>query len=810
MTTYCKHCNDPIPASRLAKGDEFCCNGCAIAFSIIQEHGGEQFYDLCDVSAQSANTAVSDLNFCNAYNSEAFAEHYIQQRADGLQSVTWYVQGAHCAACVWLLERIKQFDAGVHSSRVHIGKQQLMTVFDPHVTNPQRIAECLAQLGYHLYPWHSNEHQQAALHDQRNLFVRFAIACGAMAGCMHVSWNILAGEYTLDLDEASRQLFALMAALLSIPAITYCAWPWYRNAWNGIKQKHFNIDVSIASIIILGSIISFAHLALGRSDLYFDAMCMFICFLLGGRVVLHLARQKVGNEQDALKQLLPLFIKKYDSESDSCIDIGIEDIGIGDTLHLQAGQRSPVDARLQNDFVHIDNALLSGETLPLQKQSGDRIPAGAKIIDQDCQVIAENSYHHSSLATLLDHEEQNEKEKVSDLSDRLLQWFTPVVSILALITWLLWSTDPSRAWDQAIAVFIVACPCALGIAAPLAQAVFMRHAASHGILMSNTDAINHWQQVRHVVFDKTGTLTEGQLALQDMTVRDERFNQTLPYILAACKQSQHPIARALLQHYEPQAIQATNLDHAIELIPHGMAWQSPLGSMRIQKAQNTEHVSGFNQSHIFLEDTLIAACSFHDDIRSNLRHSIDRLQAQDIQMHICSGDLQENVERVATAFAIPSKNCVGNQSPTQKQQYIKQLKQDGAVMMIGDGVNDALALEAADIAVGVRGGLEAAMKHSDVYVSNNIGETLPQLWPLVQSYRHNLFSCLMLSLIYNILGIAAAMLGWWGPFICAVAMPLSSLSVIILAWSWPFPKLNALSAQTTSTWSHKPVTGALS
>ena len=808
MSSNCKHCHDAIPANRLAQGDDFCCHGCSIAFRLIQDHNSDQFYQLCDLSAEHANTAIDDTSFCADYNSTAFQNHYVRVLDNGLHAITWYVQGAHCAACVWLLERLQQFDAGVKSCRVHIGKQQLISVHDPALSSAKDIAETVAQLGYRLYPWQSDAHQQAAVQDQRNLFVRFAIACGSMAGCMHVSWNILAGEYTLDLDQASRDLFALMAALLALPAITYCSWPWYRSAWQSLKHKLFNIDVSVSSIIILGSIISFTHLALGRSDLYFDAMTMFVCFLLGGRVVLHLAKQRVGTQQDALKHVLPLFVHKHNGAE--LETISIDAITAGDVLAINAGQRLPVDAILNNEHAQIDNALLSGEELPLEKTRGDVLPAGAKIIDQDCTVTAQQRYHESSLATLLDHSRQQSADKGLAVSDRLLQWFTPLVSVLAIITWLCWAQDPARAWDQAIAVFIVACPCALGIAAPLVNAVFMRHAAERGILVSQAQHLEAWPSIQHIVFDKTGTLTEGRLQLEQIQVLDEQFAQSLPYMLAACKQSQHPIARAMLAHYHVQAEQAPTLDNAIALIPHGMAWQSPLGSMQLCRADDSTASTGFNHSQIRLNNQIIAHCSFHDDIRYELKALCEQLQQAGKQIHICSGDLQQNVERVATALNIPRTAAHGQHSPEDKRDFIQQLQQQGPVMMIGDGVNDALALDKADISIGVRGGLEAAMKHSDIYISNNVSHSLPSLWPLLHAHRQNLRSCLAVSLAYNVMGIAAAMLGWWGPLICAIAMPLSSLSVIALACLWRFPHAQSRSSKRTRKHAQARLSGAAS
>ncbi len=780
MSVTCYHCQDIVPASRIQKDadKQFCCHGCELAFEIMQEHDAAAFYQLRDQQAHSINQQqlnVETDEFTYAYDSDAFKAHYVQELGDEQHAVTWFVKGAHCAACVWLLERLHLFDPGISNSRIHIGKQQLTTYFDPQKTSPAKIAAILARIGYHVYPWHSPLHQAAQIKDQRSLFLRLAVACACMLGCMHLSWNILAGEFTLDLDAGSRDFFALLAALISIPAVTYSAWPWYKSAWQSLKLKHINIDVSISLIIFLGIGASTYHLILGRSDLYFDAICMFVCFLLGGRTLLYLAQQHIGQEQDTLKQLLPLFVQKINPDGD--VDICIDDIAIGDQLRVRAGERVPVDARLISNFAMVDNALLNGESLPIEIHQDAKISAGAQILDQEVIIQATSEYQQSHLARLL-NKSVHEKE-CKDLSYYLMQWFTPVISLLGLITWLIWSSlDPTRAWDQAIAVFIVACPCALGIAAPLAHAVFMRAAACYGILIRNAAVLQDLPKAKNIVFDKTGTLTHGILQCKHIQWQCENKDDIVPHLLDACRQSQHPIARCLIGHFAEHADASTSSVNAIKLIPNGIFYESSIGELILRKAQAT-HDDGFNTSELLLNNNVVALFSFSDQIRESLHPFI---QAHKDTISICSGDHQHSVNHIAAQLDIA--RSVGDQSPEDKQNYINSLP--GPQIMIGDGVNDALALRTAAIGVGVRGGLEAAMHNSDVYISNDIEANIPRLWQLSDKHNSCLRTCLGISIIYNLVGIACAMAGLWGPFICAIAMPLSSLTVMAIAWYWPF------------------------
>lgn len=791
MTTHCHHCNDLVPTSRMKADavEQFCCHGCELAAAIIADNGAADYYQLraqqsSDLRQQQLLKPEQDID-TQAYDSDAFQEHYVHVISDDCHQVTWYVQGAHCAACVWLLERLQLFDPGIRSSRLQIASQQLITRYNPQQTSPAAIARQLAAIGYQVYPWHGPLRRQQQVADQRRLFLRFAIACASMLGCMHVSWNILAGEFTLDLDAASQAFFALLAALLSLPAITWCAWPWYRSAWHALRRRHLNIDVSISAIILLGAAVSFYHLALGRSDLYFDAVTMFVCFLLGGNMLLYLARQQIDQEQDTLKQVLPLFVSvQRGVQSMQC---RIDDIAIGDTLLMKAGQRLPVDGRLLSDCACCDLALLNGEYMPRQHQAGDEIPAGALLIDSDAELSATSTCARSRLAQLLESTQQDLDN--DSLTERLLQYFTPVISMLALLTWWLWSSlDPTRAWDQAIAVFIVACPCALGIAAPLAHAVLLRRAAALGIFISQPQRLRQLLQARNVVFDKTGTLTHGRLQLEQIEWLEDCEAELVPDLLAICKQSQHPIARSISDYFKD--ISPSRLLQPVTLVKQGLSAHCSCGEVLIGKAQQ-DRQRGSNQTDISVDGRCVARLSFRDQLRDELLPFIQNLPAT---CSISSGDHHSSVATLAERIGI---SAYGNQSPEQKRDFVHSLAKP--VVMIGDGVNDALALQAADVAIGVRGGLEAAMQHSDVYISDAVEERLPQLWRLVRSHQHCLISCLSVSLVYNALGIGLAMAGLWGPFICAVAMPLSSISVMALAWYWPFQRALRIPALSHNT-----------
>lgn len=797
----CHHCFDTVPQSRICLDNEqqFCCHGCEIAFSIINSHNADDFYRLREQSRSDNATHlhVDHEKVDSSFASEAFSQQYIRQLDNGLHAITWYVQGAHCAACVWLLERLHLFNPAIITSRLHIGNQQLITYYDPQQCTATDIVSILASLGYRLMPWHSPQRKQQQIAEQRHLYMRFAVACASMIGCMHVSWNILAGEFSQDLDPASQSYLALLAGILSIPAIFYSAFPWYRSAWQSIKKMRFNLDASISSILLTGTALSFWHLILGRSDIYFDAMAMFVCFLLGGRLVLYLAQQRVGEEQDALKQLLPLFAHKRSdtahTHNDTYTSILLDDIRIDDQLKIEAGQRCPVDGIVLDDYALVDNALLSGEQMPIELMHQAQIYAGARVLEEDCHIQATSLCHNSRIAGIMSQDTQQSADgaRTADISERILQWFTPLLIVLGFITWFLWMHyAPERAWDQAIAVFIVACPCALGIASPLAYSMFIHRAAQHGILMSNPRCLQKLPSIRHIVFDKTGTLSDNTLQLQSLHIlnnMDDIFENIIPHLLNACRQSQHPVAHALIQHYSH--IQADTTRQKVHFIQQGFTYQTVHGTLRMQKSQQSynddEGCNGCNHSDIFLDDTRIAQCVFSDQLRLTLRPFLDYLRSRNYQLSICSGDLRANSIRSGEKLGFSAEQCHGDCSPEDKQKYIRELQKSGTVLMIGDGLNDALALDQADISIGVRGGLEAAMQHSDIYISHSLEKGLPYIWHQARQHRHCLLCCLIVSLLYNVVGVAAAMLGYWGPFICALAMPLSSISIIIIAWNWP-------------------------
>ncbi|TVR13788.1 MAG: cation-translocating P-type ATPase [Planctomycetota bacterium] len=662
--------------------------------------------------------------------------------------------------------------------------------YNPNTVTLGSIARGIRRLGYRPHPWIAAAEHTRATRERRVWILRFAIAAASMMATMHLAVNLFAGDLTGDLEPHARSFFGWLSFLTCLPAVTWCAMPYHRGAVGALRARRATLDLTVSLVLLSGFTISTIHLVIGRHDVYFDAMAMFIFFLLAGRLLFIMAKDRVRGDAAALTMLVPSHARR-EMPDGNFRSVASQHLHPGDHISVQGGERFPADGHVISGQGTVDNAVLTGESMPLAVGLESSVRAGTLLMDGTllCQVEAAgaNTQMGKLLAHL--HSDQSGPSPIAALVDRVLAWFAPVVAILATTTFLLWlQVDLSRAWEQTIAVLIVACPCALGLAAPLIQALSVNRAARQGILIRDAAIQERLTQCRHVVLDKTGTLTTGAMHVRQISFTPPQHIteiQAQTWCQSLASRSGHPASRAIASHlhHHHDSHQAP-LTEVVDVPGQGI--QARCGSHLLRLgtaafAQDSNPDADPGHTVLSVDGLAVARFTLYDPPRPEAAELIALLEQQGWSITVASGDHPQAVADCARALNLNPSTCHARCSPEDKRLLVEKLENNGGVVMIGDGINDAAALQAASVGIGIRGGLQATLQVSPVFLLRPDLALIAALLRGARKSRISLRQCLVWSLIYNVGGIAAAMIGWWGPWICAIAMPTSSLTIIAIA-----------------------------
>ncbi len=676
-------------------------------------------------------------------------------------------------------------------------------VYDPACTTPTAQVRLVCSLGYGIKPY-----AQATTHrrdERRVMLIRLAVASASALGAMHLSLNLYAGELTRDLDPAGGRLFGLFAGAVALPGLTYGAAPLYRAAANALRHRRLTMEVSATLVIVVGVAASVVNLLHGSRELYFDAVTMFIALLLGGRMAVAAASARVANATDVLDHVMPLMARRIAAHG-AVEAVPTAALASGDAVMVTRGEVVPCDGTLDGGMANIDAAALSGESRPVLLVAGDLVHAGTTCLSDQLQLHVSAVGAETRMGRVLSSigDAATRPTRLVRIADRLQAGFIISVSALALITilffWL--AGGPGRGTlglERAIALVLVSCPCALGLATPLVQALAVSRASARGILVRDAGALEalgglgrRGSEVRHVVFDKTGTLTAGRLRVVAWQWLDGLGDIPQDWMRSAVAsaeaRSMHPLAIAL--GVELGDCPALPLEAWREVPGQGLMCSTTRGDMRI----GNQRLTGVACSPLRTwgdGDTVIAvtlagipivriACA--DPVRPGAIELLGHLRAAGISTHLCSGDDPRVAAAVGNALGFAPDHIHGGMAPEDKAALVAGLSASGAVAVVGDGINDAAALARADVAIGLRGGVEAAIGSCQVFIArDDVWEGLQELFAGAADANARVRLVLLVSLLYNAVGMALAMIGVWGPYLCAVAMPASSITAVGLA-----------------------------
>lgn len=775
----CLHCGQPLGGKPVDGG--FCCSGCAAAYDLVRGLGLERYYDRRCLDPEARPTRPDEtagVADCSAH---------VQRDPDGNDRLHLMVDGLHCAACVWLIESVLARQPGVRQARLNMTTRRLAIVWDPAQNDASTLAGAPARLGYRVAPYDPARLVNAAHDEEKELLRAMAVAGFAAANVMLLSVSVWAG-YSQGMGTATRDLMHWVSALICLPAIAYALRPFARSAWAALRHGRTNMEVPICVGVVLASGMSIFETANSGLHAYFDGATMLLFFLLIGR---YLDRRARGRARSAAEQLLGLAavsVTVLDGDGRVRV-VRPEQVTVGDVALVAAGERMPVDGVVVDGASDLDAALITGETVPMTVKPGDRVFAGAMNLTAPLRVRAAAVGEGTLLAEivrLMEVAEQGRARFVA-IADRVSRYYAPVVHLAALTTFLGWlwlgGADWQDALMNAVAVLIVTCPCALGLAVPVVQVIASGRLMRRGVLLKSATALERLAEVDAVAFDKTGTLTEGRpLPLLDGLDRDAL---ALAASLAAV--SRHPLARALARAL-PDAAAAEGVR---EIPGAGLALSTPAGEIRLGSRAFVGVADGMAGDspdgekpgpEIWLgrpghEPLRIP---FHDQPRSDAALVVQTLQRRGLAVSLLSGDRRPVV--AATAAALGVANWRAEQSPADKTAALESLRLAGhRVLMVGDGLNDAPALAAASVSMSPSTAVDVSQTAADVVFQGDrlapILETLEVARRADRLVRQNLW----LAVVYNLFAAPLAMAGQLTPLLAALAMSSSSLIVILNA-----------------------------
>ena len=795
----CFHCGLPLPANAVYQQSiagetrRFCCPACQTVCSAIYDAGLDGFYKRTpdDVRLAPPPEAPKDLAL---YDLDEVQGEFV----DGLgreRGIHLLVEGIHCAACVWLIERSLAQLPGVLSAAVNLSAKRLHLRWDNQQIHLSQILAQLARIGYAAVPYDPELAEGRIQRQNRRLLFRMAFAGFTMMNLMWISIALYAGA---DAGEF-RSLFHWIGFALATPTLFYSGWPFLAGAWTGLRRLHLGMDLPIA----IGALATYSYSLFitvtqpAVGEVYYDTVVNFLFVILVGRYLEAISKRQAVASTQRLLDLQPRGATVLrDAEE---VLLPIRAVKAGDTVLIRPGDHIPVDGEVVDGRSQVDESLLSGESRPQAKAVGDKVSAGTVNLNSPLSVCVQGTLRNTALGRIirLVEEAQASKAPIQCTADRIVPWFVAGTLLLATLTFAYWYTHShfELALMAATSVLIITCPCAFGLATPMAIAAAAGLGARHGILIKNGAVLETLSHIDHVVFDKTGTLTEGRMRVATVESRAGLDADQLLGRVAALEQfSEHAIARAVREEAAVRGLPAVAA-RAVENRPglglqgeadgrwllvgtadwlehHGIALDPTL--LRQAQAWEARAVSCVHIAEAGRHSGLIAVA---DRLRADARALVDQLRAAGIRLTLLSGDRRAVAEAVAEQLG--GIRVIAEVLPEDKDRVIRDLQAEGQqVAMVGDGVNDAPALIRADVGIALGSGTDVSGDSADIVLMSDelakVGLANALSRRTLRTIRQNIG----ISLTYNLIMVPLAMSAIITPLVAAISMPVSSLLVI--------------------------------
>ncbi len=776
----CTHCNLEFDESVMIKEEDnpelnFCCNGCQGVYHLLKDDGLDSFYEKVGKNTLSAPLAVGQDS--SNFDMDSFKQRYIKTTREGFSRVDLIIEGIHCAACIWLNEKVLDETDGIVEASINFTNNKAKIVWDDDIMKLSQIIDKIRSIGYNAYPYDRSISEKQATKANKDYFLRMSIAIFASMNIMMIGVAKYTGFFT-GMDEEILKMVHMAEFIFSTPVLFYSGWVFFRGAYFGLKNRIVNMDLLVSAGATLTYIYSLYVLFGGGGHSYFDSVAMIITFVLVGKYLEVIGKKGAVDTMDKIKSQIPLeatIIKEGGKEV-----VSLDKIQVGDIIEVKNGEKASVDGEISSGESSFDESSLSGESLPVSKKPGDKIYSGTINVGSVIRYKAVKNYANSTLNNIVEllEESLNSKPQIQEKTNELSKHFSITILSLALATfigWYLYNGEFENSLITAISVIVIACPCALALATPIASLMGIGWLSKEGILLKEAKFIETFAKTDVVVLDKTGTVTEGKLSVVNAEFK-ELNKEELNLLYSLVDSSTHPVSGAVKKYMMEKYENLSHIDlENIEQLP-SLGMKALYNGSELFGGRGSLE-SDFTTFVFKINDTQLASFELEDTIKQNVKETVEYLQKQNIQVVMCSGDNENIVKDVASRVGI--KEYKANMSPIDKANFIESLRKEGkTVVMAGDGINDALALSKADIAIAMGSGADIAIAVSDVVVLNNNMESLKKSFYISKRTYKFIKQNLLISLIYNLITVPIAIAGYVIPLVAALSMSLSSLLVV--------------------------------
>ncbi|MEW5756266.1 MAG: heavy metal translocating P-type ATPase [Pseudomonadota bacterium] len=800
----CFHCGLAIPPGQRQEltiqgaARAFCCSGCATVCQAIHDSGLEGFYRKVRIAELAPPPEVTeDLA---QYDLPDIQAEFVTRQGD-LREAMLLVEGVHCAACVWLIEHALRPLEGVLIAEVNLAHHRLRLRWDSRRIQLSHILKRLHAIGYAAVPYDPERAEGAAARQSKSLLYRMAFAGFGAMNMMWISISIYAADLSASgMDMEHRAFLHGVALLLATPVLLYSGWPFMSAAARGLLHRQMTMDLPITIGVLATYAYSVYGTLTGIADVYFDVVVTFLFIILVGRYLESLSRRNASSATARLMELQPRSALLQTGEGERLVSV--RSLAVGDRVLIRPGEKVPVDGRVIEGSSQIDESMLTGESLPVDKDIGAKVVAGTVNGHGALVVEVEQLGQETALAKIIHLVEvaQGTRAPIQRLTDRVVPWFVLATLSLAALTFLYWinALDFDTALMAAVSVLIITCPCAFGMSTPMSIVVGVGHGARNGVLVRNGAALEALSGVNHIVFDKTGTLTEGRMSVVRCEVLPgEERESVLAWCAALEARSEHTIAKAIVRYVDEQGIDYRGRDvRGFENIP-GRGVQAQIDGITVRAAsalwlrelaldapESLQSLQrGIEQAmgvavYLVVAERVIGVIAVQDQVRAKAKEVIAALRQRGIGVTMLTGDSRVAAERVAQELGADIE-VIAEVLPQDKDKVIAKLQAQGKkVAMVGDGVNDAPALVRADVGIAMGSGTDVSLDSADLILMSNALDRIPFAVELAGHTMRTIRQNIAISLGYNVILVPTAMGASLTPVFASIAMPISSLLVI--------------------------------
>lgn len=794
----CKHCAGHFEAEAVidANGNEFCCNGCKNVYAYLKSQGLSEFYSKLKKGEQNL-AKPSSKHFDKQSAGSMFSKLLRRdENSPFICELEMLISGIHCPACIWLNEKALSNLEGVLELNISATTSKARVLFDERKTALEEILNLIIAIGYDPKPFNAIKSAKNSL--SREYYARLIVALACSMNIMWVAIAVYSG-YFEGLSLGAKKILHFAEFVLASPPVFYTASVFYRSALSSLKLRQISMDVNVSLGILSVYFYSVYAMLSGLPEVYFDSACMLVTFIFAGKFLQTKATQKAARE---LENISSLFVEqvmsvKNNSRIPSISEFKLCDVSevkSGDFVLLRSGERAMIDGVVLSGEASVDNSSINGESVPVGISKDDALLSGALCAEGSVIYKATSSFQGSFLNKLskLLSNASFARARIEELANKISSHFGWAILALCVASFVFWSVANISAWSGAsafgiaISVLVIACPCALSLATPIATLVAMGTATKRSIVFKDAKVLETLAKCDIIAFDKTGTLSKANLKV----LSEQRF---LPFddeaLLALASASTHPISKAVASYILENALSPFRQDaleniqniagkgisatyKGIKIAGGSAAFVKSLGASLSDDTQDSS-----SEYYFMYDNKLVARFFLDDELREGAKASIKELKKMGLKVLMLSGDKQIVASKVASELGIDESH--GELNPEQKALLIKELQKSANVIMVGDGINDILALKSANVGIAMGSGASVSVGVSDVVLLRDELKGLVFALRLAKKTFKVIKENLFISLVYNALSIPLAMAGFIIPLFAAISMSFSSLLVVL-------------------------------